>query len=131
VAGRSAKSITSRSRSIAALTLACGRQGHVVSLLAYTGMRFGELTGLNMEVVDLKARRSHVRRSITQVGGKLVEGNPKSAAGRRSIPNPQRLIPILIARLAGRRPGDPAQLPRWAPDSDWRTGSARSNGASP
>jgi integrase len=57
----------------------------VVSLVAYTGMRFGELTGLNVEDVDLKARRIRVRRSITQDGGKLVEGNPKSSAGRRSM----------------------------------------------
>jgi hypothetical protein len=93
---------------VAALTLVCGGQGDVVSLLAYTGMRFGELTGLNVEDVDLRARRIRVRRSITQVGGRLVEGNPKSAAGRRSIPIPERLIPILTTRLARRRPGDPA-----------------------
>ncbi|MDO3634695.1 tyrosine-type recombinase/integrase [Mycolicibacterium arseniciresistens] len=93
---------------IAALTLACGSQGDVVSLLAYTGLRFGELTGLKVEDVDLKARRIRVRRSITQVGGKLIEGNPKSAAGRRSIPIPQRVMPILNTRLAGRPPGEPA-----------------------
>jgi hypothetical protein len=43
------------------------------------------------------ARRIRVRRSITQVGGKLTEGNPKSAAGRRSVPIPERLVPILTA----------------------------------
>ena len=93
---------------VAALTLACGAQGDVVSLLAYTGLRFGDLTGLNVEDVDLKARRIRVRRSITQVGGKLVEGNPKSAAGRRSIPIPQRLSGVLAGRVTGRRPGEPA-----------------------
>jgi integrase len=93
---------------VAALTLVCGAQGDVVSVLAYTGLRFGELTGLNVEDVDLKARRIRVRRSITQVGGKLVEGNPKSAAGRRSIPIPQRLSGVLAGRVAGRRPGEPA-----------------------
>jgi len=66
---------------VAALAVACGRQGDVVPLLAYTGMRLGELVGLRVEDVDLKARRIRVRRSITQVGGKLLEGNPKSAAG--------------------------------------------------
>src|SRR5882757_6499049 len=53
---------------VASLTLVCGPQGDVVSLLAYTGMRFGELTGLNVEDVELKARRIRVRRPITQVG---------------------------------------------------------------
>lgn len=86
---------------VAALAEECGGQGDVVLLVAYTGMRFGELVGLRVEDVDLKARRIRVRRSITQVGGKLVEGNPKSAAGRRSIPVPQRLIPILTDRVSG------------------------------
>ncbi len=40
---------------VAAFTLACGRLGDVVTLLAYTQMRFGELTGLNVEDVDLNA----------------------------------------------------------------------------
>ena len=48
------------------------------------------------------------RRSMTQVGGRLVEGNPKSKAGRRSIPVPQRIAPILAGRLQNRRPGEPA-----------------------
>jgi integrase len=56
--------------------------------LAYTGLRFGELVGLRIEDVDLGAKRIRVRRSITQVGGKLTEGNPKTAAGGRSIPSP-------------------------------------------
>lgn len=83
----------------------CGTQGDVVLLLAYTGMRVGELVGLRIEDVDLKARRIRVRRSIMQVGGKLIEGNPKSVAGRRSIPIPQRLLPILTK---GYRAGCPA-----------------------
>lgn len=82
-----------------------GAQGDVVSLLAYTVLRFGELVGLRVEDVDLTARRLRVRRSITQVGGKLIEGNPKSAPGRRSIPIPQRVVPILIRRASGRLPG--------------------------
>src|SRR5262249_34182780 len=34
-------------------------------------------------------------------GGKLVEGNPKSKAGRPSVPIPQRLVPILKGRAPG------------------------------
>lgn len=62
-------------REVAELAEACGSQGDVVLILAYTGLRSGELTGLNVEDVDIEARRIRVRRSITQVGGKLVEGN--------------------------------------------------------
>jgi integrase len=100
---------------VAPLADECGDQGDVVLLLAYTGMRFGELVGLRVEDVDFKARRIRVRRSITQVGGKLLDGNPKSAAGRRSIPVPQRLIPILTNRVSGRPPGAPITSPNGAP----------------
>lgn len=114
---------------VAALATACGRQGDVVVLLAYTGLRFGELVGLWVEDVDLKARRIRVRRSITQVGGKLLEGNPKSAAGWRSIPLPQRVMPILTERVAGLSPGAPAitsptgallGLENWKRATRWR-----------
>jgi integrase len=80
----------------------------VVVILAYTGLRFGELTGLNVEDVDLGARRIRVRRSITQLSGRLLEGPPKSRAGRRSVPIPERLVPILKRRLEGRSAGEPA-----------------------
>ena len=35
----------------------------MVLILAYRGLRFGELTGLNVEAVDVDARRIRVRRS--------------------------------------------------------------------
>jgi integrase len=95
-------------REVADLAEACGDQGDVVLILAYSGLRFGELTGLNVEDVDVEARRIRVRRSITQVGGKLVEGNPKSDAGRRSVPIPERVVPALKARLDNRPRGAPA-----------------------
>jgi integrase len=114
---------------VAALVQTCGAQGDVVLILAYTGLRFGELTGLNVEDVDLGARRVRVRRSMTQVGGKLVEGNPKSEAGRRSVPIPERLMPALKARLDACPPGAPAiaspqgsrlSLENWKRAVDWR-----------
>jgi integrase len=114
---------------VAALALACGAQGDVVTLLAYTGLRFGELIGLRVEDVDLASRRLRIRRSITQVGGKLIEGNPKSAAGRRSVPIPQRVMPLPTERVRGRLPGQPAVtspngsllgLENWKHSTRWR-----------
>nr|WP_325504568.1 tyrosine-type recombinase/integrase [Mycobacterium sp.] len=115
---------------VAALARTCGSQGDVVLILAYAGLRFGELTGLNVEDVDLSARRLRVRRSMTQVWGKLIEGNPKSQTGRRSVPIPQRLIPTLKARLDARPRGAPAiaspkgarlSLENWKRAVNWRT----------
>ena len=106
------------------------KQGDVVLILAYTGLRFGELTGLNVEDVDLQARRIRVRRSITQLSGRLIEGPPKSRAGRRSVPIPERLVPILKRRIEGRRAGQPAimspkgsrlGIENWKRAVGWRT----------
>jgi integrase len=71
-------------------------------------LRFGELVGLRVEDVDLAARRIRVRRSITRVGGKPIEGNPKSAAGRRVDPDSAANAAELTDRLAGRPLGAPA-----------------------
>lgn len=121
-------------REVADLADACGAQGDVVLILAYSGLRFGELTGLNVEDVDVDARRIRVRRSITQVGGRLVEGNPKSDAGRRSVPIPERLVPALKARFDGHLPGAPAitsprgsrlGLENWKRAVNWKAAIAK------
>ena len=98
------------------LTRLCGTQGDVVTILAYTGLRWGELCGLNVADVDLAANRIRVRRSMSQVGGKLVSGATKSRAGTRSVPIPQRVVPLLSRRIEGRPADEPAiRSPRGAP----------------
>ena len=69
---------------VAALAAECGKQGDVVLILAYTGLRFGELIGLNVEDVDLVARRVRVLRSMTQsaAGSSRATPNPAPAGGR-------------------------------------------------
>ena len=115
---------------VATLATVCGDQGDVVLILAYTGLRFGELTGLNVEDVGLDARRVRVRRSMTQVGGCVVEGNPKSTAGRRSVPIAERLVPLFKARINRRPHGAPAAasprgsrlgLENWKRSVRWRS----------
>ena len=101
------------------------KQGDVVLILAYTGLRFGELTGLNLEDVDLEARRIRVRRSITQLSGRLLEGPPKSRAGRRSVPIPERLVPRSSnAGSRGAQPASRRSCRRKVRGSGSRTGSA-------
>src|SRR5262249_33981680 len=62
-------------------------------------------------------------------GGKLVDGNPKSAAGRRSVPIPERLMALFKARLDARPRGAPAigspkgsrlRLENWKRAVNWR-----------
>lgn len=86
----------------------CGTQGDIVRILAYTGLRWGELTGLNIADVNLARRRINVRRSMTQVGGKLVDGKTKSRAGTRTVPIPGTLLVTLRDRISGRPRHAPA-----------------------
>jgi integrase len=54
-------------------------------LLATTGMRRGEACGLRWDAVDLKNGLVTVRRARVQVGGRVVESEPKTKRGRRVI----------------------------------------------
>jgi integrase len=90
------------------LATLCGAQGDIVLILAYTGLRWGELTGLRVADINLTARRLRVRRSITQVGGKPILGTPKSRAGIRTVPIPTRIAPLLAKRIEDKAPDSPA-----------------------
>lgn len=90
------------------LAALCGPQGDVVVILAYTGLRWGELMGLRIGDVDLRARRLRVRRSITQIGGKMVTGGTKSRSGARTIPIPGRIVELLQRRIEGGAADAPA-----------------------
>ena len=52
---------------------------------AYTGLRWGELTGLRRKRVDLLRRTITVAEQLTAVNGKLTWGEPKTRAGRRTV----------------------------------------------
>ena len=58
----------------------------------FTGLRASELRGLRWEDIDLKAGELHVRQRADRY---LKIGEPKSAAGERSVPIP----PMVIATL--------------------------------
>jgi len=56
---------------------------YVLALM--TGMREGELLGLQWDDVDLAAAKLHVRRTVQAVKGKLHVGPPKTKKSRRTI----------------------------------------------
>ena len=80
---------------------AMGRDGLVVKFLAYTGLRFGEMAALTVEDFDMLRRRVNVRRSVTEVRGKLVWSTPKNHE-RRSVPFPRFLVSELAAQMYGK-----------------------------
>jgi len=78
-----------------------------------TAMRLGELLGLKWEDVDFEAGVVYVRRSVYRVRGEWVEGEPKSAAGRRKA----ILLPLALSVLKEHRV---AQLEaRLKAEADW------------
>lgn len=68
----------------------------VVLLLAYCGLRWGELAGLHVADVDTLRRRIHVRRNAVNVGGAIEVGTPKTHE-RRTIPLPRFLVEPMAA----------------------------------
>jgi integrase len=91
-----------------ALARACGDQGDVVTILAFTGLRWSELVGLRVRDVDLAARRLYVRQAAPEVEGRIIVGPPKTRAAVRTVPLPQVVIDALKPRIAGRTFDEPA-----------------------
>ena len=59
------------------------------------GLRRGELAGLRWSDVDQAAGLIHIRNQRQRVNGRLIDAPPKSAAGRRDLPIPPGLLPLL------------------------------------
>lgn len=69
------------------LLAAQSRRPEVVRFLAYTGLRWGEATGLQVQHVDVKRRRVAVEQNAVMVGTKIEIGTPKTHENR-SVPYP-------------------------------------------
>jgi integrase len=78
----------------------------VVLVLAYCGLRWGELSGLRVRDVDLGQRRLIVRQTVVADRGYQRIEAPKDYE-QRSIPIPQFLCRMLAGQLAGRQPDEP------------------------
>ena len=66
------------------------RYGAAVTLALTTGMRRGEILGLQWDDIDMTddPPRLRVRRTLQRIGGQLVTGEPKSTKSRRTITLP-------------------------------------------
>jgi integrase len=80
-------------------------------LAASTGMRRGEVLGLQWPDVDLARARVAVRRSLVTVGHQVVVSEPKTAKGRRSV----ALDPATVAALKAWRKRQAAERLAWGP----------------
>ena len=89
-----------------ALAEAAGEQRLAVLTLACCGLRFGELAGLRAGRVDLLRRELRVEATLSEVGGRLMEGTPKTRGSRRTVPLPGWLADELAPLLAGKAAGE-------------------------
>lgn len=78
-----------------------GDHATLIYTLAYTGLRWGEATGLRVGAVDTKRRRLLVEENAVSVGGRIVVGTPKTHE-RRSVPYPVFLSSMLRTECEGK-----------------------------
>jgi integrase len=90
---------------VATLADAAGDHGLLIRVLAYTGLRFGELAALRVGRVDLMRRRLHVVESVTELQGHAVFGTPKNHQ-TRSVPVPRGIADDLAVHLAEKSQDD-------------------------
>ncbi|WP_411969460.1 tyrosine-type recombinase/integrase [Geodermatophilus sp. YIM 151500] len=90
---------------VAALAEAAGPDRLVILVLAYCGLRFGELAALRVRNVDPPRRRLNIEESVTEVDGVMVFGTPKSHQCR-SVPVSRSLVDAMAAACTGKAPTD-------------------------
>jgi integrase len=118
--------------------------GLVVLFLAYTGLRAGELAGLEVQDLDLDRGTVAVRRTKRKVRGGWETGTPKSRKSRRVVPLDGWLVDDLGAYLAEHpRRDDPErrcsrtesgaapERARWIGASRWSPGRCTRTCSSP
>ncbi len=71
----------------------------MVLLAAWCAMRYGELAALRRKDIAADGSVIHVRRGVARVRGQMVEGDPKTDAGRRDVNVPPHLAPVVVEHL--------------------------------
>ena len=92
-------------RELEALAKAAGEQGTAVYVLAYCGLRWGEMAALRVRAVDLLRGRLVIEEAVTEVDGALVWGAPKDHQ-RRTVPVPAFLRSLLEQTIEGKSAHD-------------------------
>ena len=87
---------------VEALAEASGDHMALVYLLAYTGLRWGEASGLRLKSLDLLKKRLSVVENAVDVGGRIEVGTPKNHEVR-TVPLADFLLPLLAQECEGKR----------------------------
>ena len=88
-------------------TVLPGRYGSLATVGAYTGLRWGELAGLQIPDIDMDRRRLTVNTSLIEASGQpLIVGSPKTVASERTITVPKIVIDTFSHHLDTYPPPD-------------------------
>jgi integrase len=68
----------------------------------FGGLRLGELAGLQVGDFDPLRRQLRVRRTVSDVQGRLVEGPPKTPKSMRTVSLPEAVVDELTSHLGAR-----------------------------
>ncbi|MHA3723475.1 tyrosine-type recombinase/integrase [Leucobacter sp. HY1910] len=82
---------------------AASKYPELLRFLAYTGLRWGEATGLRVKHVDRERRRANIVENAVNVGGTVIVGTPKTHE-QRSVPYPSFLDADLERMSKGKSP---------------------------
>jgi integrase len=93
------------SQQVDELAARCGPDSDIIYLLAYTGLRWGEMAALKVKRVDLGRRRLDIAEAVTEPEGEIIWGTPKNHE-RRSVPFPAFLKDAMTSRTRGKQPDD-------------------------
>ncbi|MEV6096027.1 site-specific integrase [Nocardia sp. NPDC051981] len=98
---------------VADLAAEVSKHSEIVMLLAYSGLRWGEMAALRPRDVDLQRRRIHIVRSASKVNSRTVIGTPKTWE-LRSVAIPAEVTELLAPIVKAQR--DPVGLLWSRPD---------------
>ncbi len=87
------------------LAVASGEHALIIRVLAYCGMRWGELSGLRVRDVNPLRRRFSIIQNAVEVGSKIIVSTPKNHE-RRQVVYPAFLAADIAAQCAGKTPDD-------------------------
>jgi integrase len=89
---------------VADLASECGEYDALVLVLAYCGLRWGEVTALKVADVDFDRARIEVKAAVEHVGRQYKLG-PTKTHETRSVPVPPPVLELLRERIGSAAPG--------------------------
>jgi len=82
------------------------KHGAFILAMLLCGLRRGECAGLTAERVDFENKKVIVIKAIRYLSNAGIVKNPKSEAGVREMPLPDKLYPFLMKQCKGKQPQD-------------------------